>query len=171
MSPLASNALPAGLEREVKRLSHSWPFLVTSPNRAIMGVTCSALAIQDIIGDMSHHPGFGPWGLGSPAPLVRLGPTPPTVWGLAAAASGWSSKQACKQFVCAYLGTCVVSTNQLACLSGPCLGSPTCHVRFPACSPFVETAYRDEPAGARGEAGGLPDNAAGQPKCGHTGKK
>ena len=30
---------------------------------------------------------------------------------------------------------------------GPCLGSPTCHVRGPACSSFVETACRDEPAG------------------------
>jgi hypothetical protein len=169
MSPLASNALPAGLEREVKRLSHSWPFLVTSPHRAIMGVTCSATC----------HPGYNRrhvapswlWAMG-----IGVARAPGPTWSdtsdrLGARCCSWSSKQASKQFVCAYLGTCVVSTNQLACLSGPCLGSPTCHVRFPACSSFVETAYRDEPAGARGEAGGLPDNAAGQPKCGHTGKK
>jgi hypothetical protein len=54
-----------------------------------MGVTCGELAIQDvrkdIIGDMSHHPGFGPWGLGSPALVPRAWSDlvrPPTVCSL-----------------------------------------------------------------------------------------
>lgn len=91
-------------------------FWSLSSTRAIMGVTCGELAIQDIrkdiIGDKSHHPGFGPWGLGSPAP----GPTWSVLRPSARCCSVWS-------------------VPRLA------------HVRCPACSSFVETACRDEPAG------------------------